>query len=1004
MKIFRFCLVFIFFPLFLMAQSQDQISRSIDSLIFQANDFDKAINTIKINKNLHRQRFWAAKGMKAVQNNEIEKGVEFLDSVWNDRHLLQSNTTDLEFLTYATGNYYVAGSEIKGLDFSVTVAQELLQILESQNAKGTNIVSVLTDLTYLKNHFREYYKSAFYASRGIETAFKNKPIDSTTVSDLYNFLGSSYGDLGITDKALDYYKQGVSFGLNNANSDPGAMIHKLGNLVNEYIQYGDFISAKETLDILNDNKSQWLTSDNLVAGHLPDDKINARLQAVLYTLLPQLRYYAHKGDVAASKELFEEMKEIRYQMKTSDCYFLEPFYLAVLKMEMVWELEENLKHLPIYASEMNGNDCIHNYSVTKFMMGRNHFENQDYKNMALDFEDIQILGANYFQPFQARVENLKAESALITGDNKSYEEHLSKALNKLIKSEEVGKDRLTIADFNPENSVETLSVLIDLVASYKRLFEASGKDFHLNRKTDLAIITAQKFNAFYNQEIYNPKLEEISTQINQYLLEDIDNIKPKENIFSLIENNLSQHLLKTFNAKRKKNEQIGGDFAVLLDIINIKNDVLASQVKISGYATSSIRSSVDSISNIIQRETITKNPMHLDKWDISKFQEKINESEVYIRFVLGTDDAFAVAITNNQIVFKSIGSRKQLSDKISEHRNAILSRNVNADSAAKDLYHLLIEPFSNILNDKNKSRLIFITKNELTFVPFDALIDKTGAFLLEKYNTSVAFSLPLLQSQLEGNSSLERGTAIFSPEYQESFKDDQDILELKRNGLFELPFAREESLQIAEITKGDLYLADKASKQKFIENSSNYDIIHMAAHAIASDKEDNNSSILFTHDKRLNFNEIYALSIPANLVVLSACNTGIGVKKEGEDLQSLSRAFTYAGTQSTITTLWQVSDKTTKTIMSAFYKHLINGMPKAKALQQAKLDYLSSTKDSALRHPYYWAGFTLSGDARPLEVPVAWGWYLLAGVAMAILIFIIMLSQKRKKLTLTHQL
>ena len=116
------------------------------------------------------------------------------------------------------------------------------------------------------------------------------------------------------------------------------------------------------------------------------------------------------------------------------------------------------------------------------------------------------------------------------------------------------------------------------------------------------------------------------------------------------------------------------------------------------------------------------------------------------------------------------------------------------------------------------------------------------------------------------------------------------------------------------------------------------------------------------NDDELFIGELYNESIPSDLAVLSACETGNGVLMRGEGLQSVSKAFTYAGVPSTVMSLWKVDDKTTATIMSFFYDYLKKGKPKDIALKLAKKDYLNSDLDIELKHPYYWSAFIISGN------------------------------------------
>ena len=114
---------------------------------------------------------------------------------------------------------------------------------------------------------------------------------------------------------------------------------------------------------------------------------------------------------------------------------------------------------------------------------------------------------------------------------------------------------------------------------------------------------------------------------------------------------------------------------------------------------------------------------------------------------------------------------------------------------------------------------------------------------------------------------------------------------------------------------------------------------------------------------------------------------------------SLARGFTYAGSQSLLTTLWSVNDATTSEIMRNFYQGLAAGLPKDQALYQAKLTHVEE-KDQLLAHPFYWAGYTLMGDPHPLEdlQKSTWpGWYLLVALVGFFWLFVMYRSQQQLK-------
>jgi len=136
------------------------------------------------------------------------------------------------------------------------------------------------------------------------------------------------------------------------------------------------------------------------------------------------------------------------------------------------------------------------------------------------------------------------------------------------------------------------------------------------------------------------------------------------------------------------------------------------------------------------------------------------------------------------------------------------------------------------------------------------------------------------------------------------------------------------------------------------------------------------------NNSRLYVNELYNLELNADLVVLSACETGLGELKRGEGVISLARGFTYAGAKSTLTSLWSVNDAQTTKLMESFYTNLKDGMTKDKALRKAKLDYLNNEN---LNAPYFWAGFIPAGDMSAISSNTNY-WYWALGILIALLL------------------
>lgn len=190
--------------------------------------------------------------------------------------------------------------------------------------------------------------------------------------------------------------------------------------------------------------------------------------------------------------------------------------------------------------------------------------------------------------------------------------------------------------------------------------------------------------------------------------------------------------------------------------------------------------------------------------------------------------------------------------------------------------------------------------------------------------------------------------------------------------VFALPLSREEAdaiMKVAPKGEGMEALDFKASRATAMSPElSKYRIIHFATHGVLDLEHPELSGMLLSmvdekgrsQDGYLRLHDIYNLNLPAELVVLSACETGVGKQIKGEGLIALTRGFMYAGARNVVSSLWKVDDAATADLMTQFYKEMFtNKLKPAAALQQAQL---TLAKSKRWRSPYYWAGFTIQGD------------------------------------------
>ena len=164
-----------------------------------------------------------------------------------------------------------------------------------------------------------------------------------------------------------------------------------------------------------------------------------------------------------------------------------------------------------------------------------------------------------------------------------------------------------------------------------------------------------------------------------------------------------------------------------------------------------------------------------------------------------------------------------------------------------------------------------------------------------------------------------------------------------------------------------LLLGTNATETAFkAEPLADFEIIHIAAHGIASAKFPDRAALVLGNDPKsgedglLQVREIRDLNLAADLVTLSACDTGVGALEGEEGIANLVRAFLFAGAKSVVASLWTADDRSTRTLMERFYRHIAEGEDKGFALRHAQMDLLAEFGDQAL--PFYWAGFVMVGD------------------------------------------
>ncbi len=419
--------------------------------------------------------------------------------------------------------------------------------------------------------------------------------------------------------------------------------------------------------------------------------------------------------------------------------------------------------------------------------------------------------------------------------------------------------------------------------------------------------------------------------------------------------------------------------------------------------------------------------------DISSVQAAIPRNAVLIEFIIyhpfypkarpveqfGPPHYAAYTLTSKGALrWVDLGPAKELDPLIRAFRRAVRDPSLTDSEVKRPAQALdtrLMKPVRQLVG--NAQHLLIAPDGPLNLIPFEALIDEQDRFLLETHQiTYLTSGRDLLRLQ-NPTPSAKAPLLLAAPNYDrpgistivaQSRSPNNRASDLANLKVAPLPGTLTEGKAIAQTFPNLKLITGAQATEAIIKQTSNPSILHIATHGFfLKDKPipiQNQPLALATTNQPLTvrienpllrsglamagFNlrqsgqddgvltalEVSGLDLRATqMVVMSACDTGVGEVSNGEGVYGLRRAFTLAGAKSQLMSLWKVGDQSTKDLMVAFYERLKQGQGRGQALREAQLSMLKgaikNTSGSSYRHPYYWAAFIRAGDWRPLDTP-----------------------------------
>lgn len=889
-----------------------------------------------------------------LEKAQIYDEIDILDSAYHYYEQVEQFARSLDnkeplkvFL--AMKSYFL--TQDRKLTESVKLAHEALDLLSIDDYKGAFYIGyvyrTLAENYLLRNHMDSAYqmiqKMQHYAKA--DSSGRLLPNTYRTVSWLYYRLGDY-------EKSLEYIKipfDAQNMDLNNLGPSGSVMA---GNIALNYMMLGDYERAEEYLLAVtemhrqNDQTQVYGYYHNLLflaacykdmqEYELALDAINEHLKVYrgLNTNYQTPYYYSSllsKGRALAGLNRWEEAQEsfdavlaFQKELENNQAPLLRT-YLELGMANIIGErYQEALNYLfqslelQRATDQLKGPDAIPIWgNIADAYFGLKSYDK------AMVYMDSSLLMNQYNQPYQSG-------QAMRYRATRWQIELLNSKLEFLREM------------WNVNRSDEVMQLALDVIDQFNFTIDQARKSIRGdNSRLDIA-------DDFYDHAVF--------FYIEQY--ETTGDDKDLRMAFSFSENNKS-FLLNEIIGEAAVSDDTKYQ-ALLAEKANIKSMISIQALQEGSTLLYQYFEALDSVQQEIDNEASYNHFRQIDE-NLRGLGDNtvltMHTAKEYVYTFLVDNGSLSYAKT-------SIGSAFQ--EEVEKMRASL-------SDPAKELVQLsIMNDMTDLVRLTSSDKLTIIPDGVLNYIPFEllSLNDHSDSLLMDRFVISYRNSIfQLIDQKSLGSDAKLYDLVSFAPDFNDNMLASDDAV---RSELSSIPGAFDEVLVISEMFSGEKFIKEAATESNFKNTAGDYDMIHLATHALVDDQDPKQSRMIFNvgndtlNDGYLHVREISSLDLNAQMITLSACNTGFGQIKKGEGVMSLSRAFAYAGVPATVVSLWPASDKSTPDLMRYFYQNLKDGQSKDVALNNARKKYLETATGKA-RHPFYWGGFVLIGDNSPIE-------------------------------------
>ena len=882
----------------------------------------------------------------------------------NKKHLATAILIDIATLNNTFGKPHKA----------IEVLQQAISIAQSVNHKlGLSVA--YTNLGVAYRNLGENYKAVEYQKRALDLRREMDDMENSGVLSLN--MGVAYGTIGETQQALDHFEDALK--LLRERKDKKGQAFTLMSMGREYINLGDRATAiqlyQQGLGLtqeLNDIRAEANILLALATTQQEDDP-----QQALTNLEKALRLSRQIGDRRSEANTLSALGQFHLnQSKTAEA---EQFFSQSLK------IGESASNTLMVVEALNGLTQVY-LAIQKYSEARSSV------NRGLGLVQTQgneMLEAQFFY-YLAKVEssekNLEKSKAAIEKALQLVESTRVNVRNQNLRTSFFGKTQ------------GYYHFYIQLLMKLHLANPTTGYDrqaFQVNERARARSLldTLTETRARIRQGV-NPELLAQERTLQQNLADQ------------------SERLTRLTNGKAPGEAQAEARKSV--DALVLQYEMLLSKIRQQSPRYAALTQPEPLTLEAVQKRVLEPGSLLLEYslGDDQSFVWAISPTQVFWYELPGQElietavnKVRNLLLTRNQLPAHLL--RDQRGDRIKQAEQEL-------STAAAELSNLILAPVATHLGT---NRLLIVADGVLQYIPFAVLPEPTGKGMASDKATPLvvrhelvslpsASTLAVLRAETPTKPKADPGklVAVFAdpvfdvedPRFQHLMKRDPLVAEnpppnrvetVEMNRLRQLtpvvksdekisiprlPFTRQEATEIrtlATSARTALFLDFAASHNKVTTaDIGKYQYLHFATHGLLDTEHPEFSALVLSLvDEKgnrqkgfLRMMEVYNLDLAAQLVVLSACETGLGKNIRGEGLIGLTRGFMYAGAPSVVVSLWSVSDQGTSELMKRFYRGLLTEkLRPAAALRKAQIELMSQ---KAWSSPFYWAPFIVQGE------------------------------------------